>query len=692
MTLTGLRQAACAMTLCFSSVWPAPMAAAPSAPLVNQLEQVQQAIRTQQAIAEDIKAQTKDLQDRQKAQESAAMEAQRKSIDWWLTAIGLMLTVFGLVVAVGGVLLPIYWLRAERSRLKAAEAEFDRMKQTATVLLSNLAKHEKEGAKAAETARSTADEIQQLRAATENFLLPQNGDPESGPGEARQVKVATAAAALAMNPEATPVDALRARAIQASQKELRTESEELDTFDLWKALSLVAPSDANSTFNAGVAAQHLHFRGASPGRTYWLNVLSKFYSRAIAIKPNMHEAATNWGVAIAREAQVVNEGRDLTGARSLWRQAAAKFFQALTIKADSHEAAYNWGNALSAEALALNANKNLAEARELWAQAGERYAMALSIKADKHEAAFNWGLALAAEARAADEAGDFEGARASWRQAKQRYAQALALKADKYEAMNNWGCALADEARAVNRTNLPGARALWKEAGDRFAEALTTKSDYASAAFNWGIALATEAQALSLADDLPGARALWKQAGERFALVMTLKSDNEPSVAFNWGVALGHEAQALRRAGYLSDARATWAQAGHRYAQALAIKADLHEAANSWSTELLHEVQELVSAGMLSAVEECLARAARLLETQSALGATGRDLVAYNLACVYSLQNRAQDAVDQLEVSRVAGRLPDHWPTDADLASIRTTPEYLAWVQTHFPDSTDSST
>jgi tetratricopeptide (TPR) repeat protein len=72
---------------------------------------------------------------------------------------------------------------------------------------------------------------------------------------------------------------------------------------------------------------------------------------------------------------------DLAEARRLWAAAAERYAQALAIKPDKHEAAYNWGNALDAEARAV-APTDLAEARRLWAAAAERYAQALAIKPD----------------------------------------------------------------------------------------------------------------------------------------------------------------------------------------------------------------------------------------------------------------------------------------------------------------------
>ena len=87
---------------------------------------------------------------------------------------------------------------------------------------------------------------------------------------------------------------------------------------------------------------------------------------------------------------------DLPAARRLWAAAAEHYAQALAVKPDKHEAANNWGAALNAEAQAV-APTDLAEARRLWAAAAERYAQALAIKPDKHEAANNWCAMLSTQ-------------------------------------------------------------------------------------------------------------------------------------------------------------------------------------------------------------------------------------------------------------------------------------------------------
>ena len=205
----------------------------------------------------------------------------------------------------------------------------------------------------------------------------------------------------------------------------------------WALVELGSASDEQAK---GVLATHL-----AEARRLWSEAGQR-YAQALAIKGDMHEAASNWGAALDAEASAVAV-TDLTGARRLWSEAGERFAQALAIKEDKHEAAYNWGIALNAEASAVAAT-DLREARRLWSEAGQRYAQALAIKGDKHEAAYNWGVALHAEASALA-ATDLTEARRLWSEAGQRYAQALAIKGDKYEAASNWGNAYLCQYQAL---------------------------------------------------------------------------------------------------------------------------------------------------------------------------------------------------------------------------------------------------
>jgi predicted RNA-binding protein (virulence factor B family) len=293
------------------------------------------------------------------------------------------------------------------------------------------------------------------------------------------------------------------------------------------------------------------------------------------------------------------------------------------------------------------------------------------------------GNAFARQAQALS-AQDLPAARALWKAAGEKYALALETQKDKYEAANNWGLALAGEAQAMSAQDLPAARALWKTVGEKYALALEIKKDKHEAANNWGLALAGEAQALS-AQDLPAARAMWKAAGEKYALALEIKKDKHEA-AYNWGNALANEAQALS-AQDLPAARALWKAAGEKYAWALEIKKDNHDAADNWSFVLLHEVQAIKNSQPEQA-QKLLQKAQTLLEYHRDADAQAAAKVAYNLACVYALQGNALACVQQLEVSRSVGVLPEreHLEKDKDLDAVRESAEFQAWWAKHFPD------
>ncbi len=584
-----------------------PAASQPPDPLALQV-QLEQVQKLQQAIAEELKTQNKELQERLKAQETALLETQRKSIDWWFSLLGAM--VGALAVMFGA--LPLLLTRHQK-------ADIDKDLTSAKELLASIRGHE-----------------QQARDATEKLNSYVSGQPQSA---AQQVEINREIASIQSSTTATDTDKLRARAIQASEVDNPTTAQAMEAFDLWKALTLLAPQDASAQFNAGYWAQQLHRQSAKPGKTHWFEVLVSFYSQAMKIKLGKPAAANNWGSALDDEAQAI-AAQDLGAARVLWQQAGEKYAQALKIKPDMHEAATNWGSALSQEAQAVAAQE-LDAARVLWKQAGDKYAQALAIKPDDHDVANNWGIALDKEAQAVAPR-DLDAARALWKQAGDKYAQALAIKPDDHDVANNWGIALDAEAQAVAAQDLDAARVLWKQAGDKYALALKIKSDTHEAANNWGSALDEEAQAVA-AQDLGAARALWQQAGEK-------------------------------------------------YAQALKIKPDNHEAANNWGGALAAEAQALLVHQLKDDADQVLVCAATLLEQHIAAWPDARGQLAYNLACVYSLQERVAEAVAQLEAARQADELPDHWPTDPDLNPIRTSAEYQAWVSQHFPNPIPTDT
>ncbi|MBD2204990.1 tetratricopeptide repeat protein [Calothrix sp. FACHB-168] len=192
------------------------------------------------------------------------------------------------------------------------------------------------------------------------------------------------------------------------------------------------------------------------------------YDKALEIKPDLHEAWNNRGTALenlGRYEQAIasydkaleiqpddheawnNRGYAL---ENLGRneQAIASYDKALEIQPDYHEAWYNRGNALDE----LGRNE----------QAIASYDKALEIQPDYHEAWYNRGYAL-------DELGRYEQAIAS-------YDKALEIQPDDHEAWYKRGYALDELGR-------------YEQAIASYDKALEIQPDYHEAWYNRGYAL-----------------------------------------------------------------------------------------------------------------------------------------------------------------------------------------------------------
>lgn len=264
--------------------------------------------------------------------------------------------------------------------------------------------------------------------------------------------------------------------------------------------------------------------------------------------------------------------------------------------------------------------------------AGRYYAKALGIKTDMHEAVHNWGIALDEEAAVLC-ATDLNTARSLWRQAGEKFQQALNVNPGLYDAENAWGAALSGEARALYATDPHTASELWRLAEEKYHRALAIKPDYLEAMNNLGILFDSKARAVYVTDpDM--ARKLWRQAGEQFQRALAMMGDNH-QVAKNWGHVLLSEANAV-------------------------AATDVE-----YSNELLKQVEQLL-----------------LAHAEAAPG-----VVAYNLACVYSIRGDLQSCLKWLRVSEEHGELPDrtHVRTDKDLDAVRNAPEFIEWFRQAYP-------
>ena len=271
---------------------------------------------------------------------------------------------------------------------------------------------------------------------------------------------------------------------------------------------------------------------------HWNGCAEKFTARQRSIVAWAYVMAANDSSGKARIIQT----KELSKSISLWSEAGTNYQQALEIKPDMHEAFNNWGLALDQQAQAL-ANSDLKLAQSLWSEAYGKYEQALSIKSDDLEALNNWGLALDQQAQVIASS-DLELAQQLWSEAYGKYQQVLMIKPDKHWTLNNWGNALHQQAQVIVSSDPKRAIELWSEAGEKYAQALTIKPDKHEALSNLGVALSNQAKAI-VSSDLERALELWSEANGKYEQALKIKPDMHEALS-NWTAGLIQNYLAIR--------------------------------------------------------------------------------------------------------------------------------------------------
>jgi len=351
------------------------------------------------------------------------------------------------------------------------------------------------------------------------------------------------------------------------------------------------------------------------------------YAKAIEIKPNMHEAFNNWGIALKTLAEQTQD-------EALFRESFDKYAKAVEIKPDLHEAFNNWG-------LALHTLAEQTQDETLFRESFDKYAKAVEIKPDKHEAFNNWGIALKTLAEQTQD-------ETLYRDSFDKYAKAIEIKPDMHEAFNNWGIAL--KTLAVQTQD----ETLFRESFDKYAKAVEIKPDLHEAFNNWGLALHTLAEQTQ--DET-----LFRDSFDKYAKAIEIKPDKHEAFN-NWGLAL----QSL--AAQTQD-EALFRDSFDKYAKAVEIKPDMHEAFYNWGNALAKAFQ-------LTSNNEYLSKAVGVLEKARALNPDKL----YNLACLYALKDRRDDAIAALLHCEETDNLPNrtHLEADVDLDNLRADDRFIA--------------
>ena len=214
--------------------------------------------------------------------------------------------------------------------------------------------------------------------------------------------------------------------------------------------------------------------------------------------------------------------------------------------------------------------------------------------------------------------------------ASKEYKAATELKSKFHEAYYNWGLALTLLAQTKSGIE---AEALYKDSFEKYHHATQLEPDGHEAYYNWGNALVNLAQAKSGIE----AEALYKDSFEKYHHATQLKPDNHKAYN-NWGVALFNLAQT--KSGV--EAEALYKDSFEKYHQATQLKPDDHEAYYNWGNALVNLAQTKSGGEAEKLYNEAFEK------YQLAIKNGGK---VYNLACLYAIRNKREEALKFLERS-----------------------------------------
>lgn len=333
-----------------------------------------------------------------------ALEVGRKSVDWWLSNIGVLMGILGVLLAAASVGIPYLMGKKQKIEWQEKLDELTRKLAEAETARKQIEDH------AAETERL----LQQARDKTS--LIP-NAETLTG-------QLSTELLEKLKADKSPQVVTLIEQAWEAHhQKDWATAK------PLWELLSLIESQDANVWFNLAYAESEL-------GQDY--PQITDCYRRAYLLLPSP-AACNNWGNALADWA------RALTGEAQQQRFAEAdqRYAKATELQPDDAGTYHNWGMTLAYWAGTLTGEAQ----QQRFAEADQRHAEAAKLQPDDAGTYYSWGNALLAWART------LTGEAQQQRFAK---AEAVLLKAKQlgYKNSYNLACLRAlqgrpDEARAL---------------------------------------------------------------------------------------------------------------------------------------------------------------------------------------------------------------------------------------------------
>ena len=370
----------------------------------------------------------------------------------------------------------------------------------------------------------------------------------------------------------------------------------------------------------------------------------KKYQKAIEYKPDYYGAYNNWGIALSDLA----ETKSGSEAEELYNEAIAKYRRAIDYSSDNPEVYNNWGVALKG----LAKTKSGSEAEDLYNEAIDKYREVVKYRPDYYGAYNNWGLTLSdlAETKSGSDAERL------YNEAIDKYREAIKYKPDYHEAYNNWGTALSGLAKTKSGSD---AERLYNEAIDKYREAIKYKPDYHEAYNNWGNALSDWAKTKSASEADEG----YNNAFKKYQKAIDYKSDYYQAYC-NWGTALSDLAK--KKNG--GETEKLIDDAIEKYQKSIEYKPDFHGAYYNWGVAL----SDLAKIKSGSEAEELYEKAFE--KFQQAIKHGGDS---YNLACLYALRNRKEEALKYLDLTLSRGEVSVEFvEEDNDWDALRDDPDF----------------
>ena len=214
--------------------------------------------------------------------------------------------------------------------------------------------------------------------------------------------------------------------------------------------------------------------------------------------------------------------------------------------------------------------------------------------------------------------------------ALKEYKIATELKPKSPKAYNNWGLALRDLAQTKSGSE---AEALYTESFEKYQQAIRSKPDSHEAYNNWGVSLKSLAQIKSGIES----EALYTESLKKYQQAVQYKPDFHEAYN-NWGNVLRRLAQTKID----NEAEKLYNEAFEKYQRATQIKPDYHEAYYNWGLALRSLAQRKFDNEPEKLYEEAIEKHYQAIKNGGG---------SYNLACLYAIRNKKEEALKYLERS-----------------------------------------